>query len=113
MINRFVILCIIIYALSNVMNGMVIQSLGDVSAAFALQCETCEKARPFFWIAAATNVYKMRFLGTLGFILAAMDRLDIAEKILALHYGLIGIDDDNAAPIGRLSTAVAGFTLAM
>lgn len=110
MINRFAILCITLFALTNVLNGMLIQSLGDISAAFALQCEN---SRPFFWIAAIVNIYKMRLLGTLGFALAAMNRMDLAEKILALHYGLIAIDDDKVAPFGRLAAGATGFTFAM
>lgn len=111
MINRFAILCIVLVAMTNVMNGMVIQSLGDVSAAFAFQCESCDKARPFFLISACTNAYKMRLLGVVGFLLAAVGKHDIAEKVLALHYGLIGIDDANLSPVGRLAAFGAGWTL--
>lgn len=46
MINRFVVFCVIIYAAINMMNGMFIQSLADVSAAYGFQCESCNKAQP-------------------------------------------------------------------
>lgn len=113
MINRFVIICLLIFAVTNAFRGMYIQSLGDVSAAFALQCESCEKARPFFTIAAISNLYKMRFIGFIGFILAASGKLEIAEKILALHYGLVGIDDSSIPPIARFFSFAAGASLAM
>jgi hypothetical protein len=113
MINRFVILLIVIYAITNAMQGMYIQSLGDVSAALALQCESCEKARPFFAVAAISSAFKLRIFGFLGFVLAAAGQLDLAEKFLALHYGLIGIDDDAAVPFGRLAAGITGFSLAM
>ena len=112
MINRFVILCIVIYAVTNAMQGMYIQSLGDVSAAMALQCESCENARPFFAVAAISSAFKLRIFGFVGFVLAAAGQLDLAEKFLALHYGLVGIDDDSAVPFGRLAAGVAGFSLA-
>jgi len=113
MINRLVIFCIILFAATNLMNGMLIQSLADVSAAYALQCESCEKAKPFFVIAAIANLYKMRFLGVFGFLFAATGRMDIAEKLLGMHYALVGIDDENAAPIGRVAAGVAGVSLAL
>ena len=113
MINRLVVLLIVIYAITNAMQGMYIQSLGDVSAALAFQCESCEKARPFFAIAAISSAFKLRIFGFIGFVLAAAGQLDIAEKFLALHYGLIGIDDDDAVPVGRLAAGITGFSLAM
>ncbi|AGE49113.1 hypothetical protein ATCVBr0604L_294R [Acanthocystis turfacea Chlorella virus Br0604L] len=42
-----------------------------------------------------------------------MGHLDVAEKLLALHYGLIGIDDDSAVPMGRLAAGMAGVSLAV
>jgi hypothetical protein len=113
MINRLVVFCIIILSAINMTNGMLIQSMADVCAAYAFQCESCDKAKPFFVIAALANVYKMRFLAMLGFLLAATGRLDIAQKLLALHYSLIGIDDDSLAPVGRLVAGVAGVSLAL
>ena len=113
MITRFTILCIVLFAATNAFQGMYIQSLGDVSAAMAFQCESCEKARPFFAVAAIANAFKMRILGFAGFVLAAMGHLDVAEKLLALHYGLIGIDDDSAVPMGRLAAGMAGVSLAV
>ena len=113
MIKRFVVLCVIIYAAINMMNGMFIQSLADVSAAYGFQCESCDKAKPFFAIAAAANLYNMRFLGVAGFLLAAADRMDLAQGILALHYSLVGIDDDELAPAGRIAAGAAGVTLAL
>jgi hypothetical protein len=112
-VNRFVILCIVLYAITNALQGMYIQSIGDVSAALALQCESCEKARPFFAIAAITSAFKLRIFGFVGFVLAAAGKLDVAEKMLALHYGLIGIDDDSAAPVGRLASGIVGISLAI
>ena len=112
-INRFVILCIVIYAVTNAIQGMYIQSLGDVSGALGLQCESCEKARPFFAVAAITNAFKLRIFGFVGFVLAAAGQLDLAEKFLAIHYGLVGIDDDSAVPAGRLAAGAAGLSLAV
>jgi len=113
MINRFVVLCVIIYAAINMMNGMFIQSLADVSAAYGFQCESCSKAKPFFAVAAVANLYNMRFLGVVGFLLAAAGRMDIAQGVLALHYSLVGIDDDELAPAGRLAAGAVGVTLAL
>jgi len=112
-INRFVIFMIVLYAVTNALQGMYIQSLGDLSAAMALQCESCEQARPFFAVAAITNAFKLRVFGFVGFVLAAAGNLELAEKFLALHYGLIGIDDDSAVPAGRLAAGVVGVSLAM
>ncbi|AGE56590.1 hypothetical protein ATCVNEJV2_321R [Acanthocystis turfacea Chlorella virus NE-JV-2] len=112
MISRFTVLCIVLFAATNAFQGMYIQSLGDVSAATGFQCESCEKARPFFAVAAISNAFKLRTLGFVGFALAAMGRLDLAEKILALHYGLVGIDDDSVVPVGRLAAGLAGVSLA-
>ena len=113
MINRLVILCIVVLAISNAFTGMYIQSLSDVCAAYGFQCDSCEEARPFFAIAALGNVYKLRPAGIIGFIAAYAGRMDVAEKLLALHYGLVGIDSDRLVPIGRLAAGIAGATLAI
>jgi hypothetical protein len=39
--------------------------------------------------------------------------MDIAQGVLALHYSLVGIDDDELAPAGRLAAGAAGVTLAL
>ncbi|AGE55608.1 hypothetical protein ATCVMN08101_319R [Acanthocystis turfacea Chlorella virus MN0810.1] len=113
MISRFTVLCIVLFAVTTAVQGMYIQSLGDLSAAMGLQCESCEQARPFFAVAAISSAFKLRVFGFVGFVLAAAGNLEFAEKFLALHYGLIGIDDDAAVPAGRLAAGVAGVSLAM
>ncbi|AGE50133.1 hypothetical protein ATCVCanal1_286R [Acanthocystis turfacea Chlorella virus Canal-1] len=113
MINRLVILCIVLYAITTAMQGAYIQSLGDLSAAMALQCESCEQARPFFAVAAISSAVKLRVFGFMGFALAAAGRMDLAEKMLALHYGLVGIDDDSVVPAGRLAAGMIGVSLAI
>jgi hypothetical protein len=113
MINRLLVFLLTIFAIANGLNGMLIQSAADVSAAFAFQCEQFETARPFFVIAALGSLYKMRIVGVVGFLLAAAGRMDIAQSVLALHYGVIAIDDNNVAPIGRLASGMAGVALAL
>jgi hypothetical protein len=99
--------------MSNAMNGMLIRSVADVCAAYGFMCESCEQARPFFAIAALANIHKMRILGIVGFALAAMGKMDIAEKILSLHFSLIGIDDASMPPVARFASGAAGVSLAL
>jgi hypothetical protein len=53
----------------------------------------------------------MRVLGVIGYLFCALGRFDIGDVFLALHYGVIGIDDTELSPLGRLTSGAASMSL--
>jgi len=112
MTTKFVIFSLILLTVISTFNGMFVQALGDISTAYALQCEDSH-SKIFFGIAALCNLFKMRLLGVLGFSLAAAGRMDLAKPLMSLHYGVVGIDDTELSPVGRLASGAIGVALAL
>jgi hypothetical protein len=106
-ITRFHLFSLLILACISALNGEYISSVGEVSAAYAFQCHD----KRFFLLAALSNVHKMRVLGVIGYLLLALGKFDIGHVLLALHYGVIGIDDTELSVLGRLTSGAAGLSL--
>lgn len=107
MANRLHLFALLILACISALNGEYISSVGEVSAAYAIQCND----KRFFLLAALSNVHKMRVLGFLGYLFCALGRFDIGDVFLALHYGVVGIDDTELSPLGRLTSGAASLSL--
>jgi len=105
--SRFHLFALLLLACLSGINGEYISSAGELSAAYAIQCHD----KRFFVIAALSNVHKMRFLGVIGYLLAALDKKELAHVLLAMHYGVIGIDDAELSPLGKIASAAAGTSL--
>jgi hypothetical protein len=107
--SRFHLFALLILACISALNGEYISSVGEVSAAYARQCYD----KRFFLLAALSNVHKMRVLGVIGYLFCALGRFDIGDVFLALHYGVIGIDDKDLPSLGRISSGAAGLSLVL
>jgi hypothetical protein len=109
MANRLHLFALLILACISALNGEYISSVGEVSAAYAIQC----RDKRFFILAALSNVHRMRVLGVIGYLFCALDRFDIGDVFLSLHYGVIGIDDTELSPLGRLTSGAASLSLVL
>lgn len=109
MITRFTLFAIIVLTSISAISGNIITSVGDLAAAYAIQCNDPR----FFILSAVTTVNSMRFFGFIGFLLLAMGRVDAGKIFLSLHYGLTGIDDSKLPAAGRLAAFCAGLSLAV
>lgn len=105
--SRLHLFSLLILACISAMNGEYISSVGEVSAAYAVQCHD----KRFYILAALTNVPRMRFLGVIGYLLCALGKPDEGHIFLALHYGVIGIDDTELSPLGRITSGAASLSL--
>ena len=105
MANRLHLFALLILACISAMNGEYISSVGEVSAAYAIQCHD----KRFFLLASLSNVHRMRVLGVIGYLFCALGRFDIGDVFLALH--VIGIDDTELSPLGRLTSGAASLSL--
>jgi hypothetical protein len=105
--SRFHLFALLILACISALNGEYISSVGEVSAAYAIQCHD----KRFFIPAALSNVHKMRVLGVIGYLLCALDKFYIGHVFLALHYGAVGIDDGELSVLGRLTSGAASLSL--
>lgn len=109
MITRLTLFAILVLSSISAMSGNMIASVGDLAAAYAIQCNDPR----FFILSAATTVISMRIFGLVGFLLLAMGRVDAGKIFLSLHYGLTGIDDSKLPVAGRLAAGFAGLSLAV
>ena len=107
--SRFHLFALLILACISALNGEYISSVGEVSAAYAIQCHD----KRFFLLAALSNVHKMRVLGVIGYLFCALGRFDIGDVFLSLHYGVIGIDDTELSILGRLTSGAASLSLVL
>ena len=105
--SRFHLFALLILSCLSALNGEYIASVGELSAAYAIQCHD----KRFFLLAALSNVHRMRVLGVIGYLFCALDRFDIGDVFLSLHYGVVGIDDQELSTLGRLSAGAASLTL--
>jgi hypothetical protein len=102
--TKFMILCYILLAISCVISGDTIEALSVTSAAYASECCLDDKQQKIFYaLAALGNIPHWRFLGVLGYLFSALHRYDIANVLLAFHYSLIFVDDEELTAIGRLA----------
>lgn len=106
-VTRFHVFSLLILSCISALNREYIRSVGELSAAYANQCHD----RRFFIIAALSNVHRMRVLGVIGYLFCAIGRFDIGDIFLALHYGVIGIDDQELSALGRLTSGATGLSL--
>lgn len=106
-ITRFHLFSLLILSCISALNGELITSVGELSAAYAFQCND----KRFFILAALSNVQKMRVLGVIGYLLCALEKFDIGHVFLALHYGVVGIDDTELSVLGRLTSGAASLSL--
>lgn len=107
--SRFHLFALLILACISAINGEYISSFGEVSAAYAVQCHDSR----FYLLAALSNVHRMRMLGVIGYLLCALGKYDVGNSFLALHYGVIGIDDVELSPLGRVTSGAAGLSLVL
>lgn len=112
--SRFTILCYILIAISCVIGGSYSEAFSVMSAAYALECcSNPYQVKLFYTLAALGNIPNMRFAGVLGYLFAAMKKTEISNPLLALHYGLIFIDDNTLPILGRLSALGASTSFAL
>ena len=107
--SRFHLFALLILACISALNGEYVSSIGELSSAYAIQCHD----RRFFILAALANVPKMRVFGIIGSLLCALGKFDAGDVFLALHYGVVGIDDAELSPLGRLTSGAAGLSLVL
>jgi hypothetical protein len=110
--TRLMILCYILLAITSVVNKSYMNGFAAMSAAYASRC--CGKQSKFFYtMAAAAWIPSMRVLGTIGYLLEALGKPELANPFLAMHFGLIAIDDNSLSAVGRLSSAGLALSYAM
>jgi hypothetical protein len=107
--SRFHLFALMILACISAINGEYISSVGELSAAYAIQCHDPR----FYLLASLSNVHRMRMLGVIGYLLCALGKYDAGNAFLALHYGVIGIDDRELSPLGRVTSGAAGLSLVL
>ena len=107
--SRFHLFALLILACISALNGEFILSIGELSSAYAIQCHD----QRFFLLAALANIPKMRVLGIIGSLLCALGKFDVGNVFLALHYGVIGIDDADLPALGKLSAGAASLSLVL
>jgi hypothetical protein len=104
--TRLFVLCHIILAITDVASGNPLSALSVISAAYASKCCSETKRSVFYILAAIANISKARVFGISGYLFSAAGQTDIASPLLALHYGLIGIDGEELSIAGRVSAGV-------
>jgi hypothetical protein len=109
MITRFTLLAILILSGASAWKGDYASSIGDLAAAYAIQCNDSR----FFLLSALSTIPKMRVIGLVGFLLLSLGHVEVGKIFLALHFGVVGIDDANLPVIGRLSAGAAGLSFAI
>jgi len=110
--TRMMILCYILLAITNVVNKSYINGFAAMSAAYASRC--CETQSKFFYTMAAIGwIPSMRVFGVIGYLLEAAGKPELANPLLAMHFGLIAIDDEELSAVGRLSSAGLALSYAM
>ena len=105
--TRFHLFALLLLSCISALNGEYISSVGYLAAAYANQCHD----KRFFLLAALSNVHRMRILGVVGYLFCALGRFDIGDVFLSLHYGVIGIDDQELSTLGRITSGAAGLSL--
>jgi hypothetical protein len=112
--SRFTIICYIIMAIACVTNGSYSEAFSVMSAAYALECcSNPYQVKLFYTLAALGNLPSMRFVGVLGYLFAALGKPEISNPLLALHYGLVGIDDSEISIVGRVASGGIGLSFAL
>jgi hypothetical protein len=109
MANRLHLFALLILACISALNGEYISSVGELSAAYAIQCHD----QRFFLLASLSNVHRMRVLGVIGYLFCALGRFDIGDVFLSLHYGVVGIDDAELSALGKISSGAASLSLVL
>jgi len=110
--NRFMILCYILLAITSVVNKSYINGFAATAAAYASRC--CETQTKFFYTMAAIGwIPSIRIFGVIGYLLEAAGKPELANPFLAMHFGLISIDDEELSAVGRLSSAGLALSYAM
>jgi len=110
--TRMMIICYILLAITNVVNKSYINGFAAMSAAYASRC--CEKQSKFFYTMAALGwIPSMRVFGVIGYLLEAAGKPELANPFLAMHFSLIGIDDAELSPVGRLASIGLALSYAM
>ena len=107
--SRFHLFALLTLSFLSAINGEYVSSVGELASAYAIQCHDPR----FFLLAALCNVPNMRILGVIGSLFCALGREDIGDVFMALHYGVVGIDDKELSPLGRLAAGAASLTLAL
>lgn len=110
--TRFVTMCYSLAAVSAASEGNMARAAVD--AVLAITSGTCEPRITYagYSIAAVALAMEGRFLGTAGFVAKALKMYDLANPLLAFHFGLMSFDaaDEPAASriaSGALSVAYA------
>jgi len=110
--TRLMILCYILFAITSVVNTSYINGFASMSAAYGSIC--CgNRSKLFYTLAALGWLPSLRILGVLGYLLEASGKSELANPILAMHFGLIAIDDSELSAVGRMSSAILALSYAM
>ncbi|AGE58744.1 hypothetical protein FK949_gp179 [Paramecium bursaria Chlorella virus NYs1] len=111
--NRFMTLCFILFAISSLVNKSYIDGFAAMAAVYASMCCDTKKQQLLYTLAAGSWVPSLRIFGVVGYLLEAMGKTELANPLLAYHWGLIAIDDNSLSPIGRLAASGLALSFAM
>lgn len=110
--TRVLLACYAIMAATGAYEGRWIHAAGALGMATAIKvCNTAvsEVAHASMAIILA---FEGRYIGTLGFALGLVGLEPLSNAVLALHYGLVGLDSEDEPAIGRIAAGLAAINYA-
>jgi len=111
--TRFVAMCYSLAAVSAAAEGDMARAAVD--AVLAVVSGTCEPKITYagYSIAAVEMAMEGRLIGTAGFVAKALKLYDLANPLLAFHYGLMSFDAADEPAASRIASGALSVTYAL
>ena len=111
--TKFMMLCYVLAAVAAAAEGKAMHAFE--SSMLAIGVTTCNQTWAYvaYSIAAVLLAYESRFLGTLGYVLKATGTYELANPVLALHYGLMSFDAEDEPFASRLANGGLAMSYAL
>lgn len=111
--TRFVTMCYSLAAVSAAAEGNMARAA--VNAVLAITSGTCEPNITYagYSIAAAALAMEGRLIGTAGFMAEALKLHDLANPLLAFHFGLMSFDAADEPAASRIANGALSATYAL
>lgn len=111
--TRFVVMCYSLAAVSAAAEGNMARAAVD--AVLAIASGTCEPNITYvgYSIAAVALAMEGRLIGTAGFVAKALKLYDLANPLLALHYGLMSFDAADEPAASRIASGALSLNYAL
>ena len=111
--TRLLMACYAVMALTSAAEARFVHAAGALAMTVAVKVCSIKVSEIAHALMAIILAFEGRYIGTVGFALTLVGAEPLANALLAMHYGLVGLDAEDEPMLGRLASGLAAVNYAV